>query len=1033
MIVPSGLVTFLFTDIEGSTKLAQEFPDSLAAALNTHNEILHEAIKSHNGFVFEIVGDAFCAAFEKPEDAVKAAVEVQKAFAAAKWVEVVIKVRIAIHCGKAEWNSPRYMGYMTLARTARVMSSAYGEQVIISNDVYEIFSNNLAADKYNHISFRDLGERRLKDLIKPMRLFQVIGEGLRLEFPPLKTLDSRPNNLPVQLTNFIGREEELRELNICMEQVRMLTIMGSGGTGKTRLAMQIAAEVIDSFENGVWFVELASLQDPRLLAQSVLWALGLHEVPKQNMEDTLMEFVKTKELLIVLDNCEHIVEACAKLSEKLLRASSKLKILATSREALRCNGERIHKTLSLKTPNPDEIVTAEKLSQYESARLFIERALMINPLFRLNDHNAPALSKICCRLDGIPLAIELAAARTGILTLEKINEKLDSKFKFLTSGKRTALPRQQTLKEMIDWSYELLQENEKRLWNRLSVFSNGWTLEEAEEICNDEKIAKDEILDLITNLSDKSVVFFNEKDLRYGMLETIRQYGDEKLRDSSDHEFFSKKHSKFYTGFVETIIPNLEGPDIVSWFKVLDSDRSNIDKALMWSSENEEVNFVRLASAMANYWYIRGNISEGLRWFEIILRKRPEKMYPEYCKIIFQMGRFSVVKSDNETAEKFLNESKEISAQLKDQSGVAASLCALGNIALSKSDFGKASEFYKESLAMNTANNNKSGIALCLNALGNVAHNSGDFPNAHELYQKSLKIYRDIGNKRAIAYSLNNLGSIDIARNAADEAFKQYEESLQIYREIGDKRGISFALNNLGNVAYGRGDFQKAFDLMEQSLQIFRETGDKRGIGTALTNLGNIALDLKDLVKAIKYLEDSLIIQRETADKKGIAEALSNYGSALFEIGSIEKSLETFIECLEISRELNLKHMIISNCHNLGRIEYIKGNYEEARKYFLESIELRIPSGENKFTELNKLQLIQLEVHSDNFPDSAKLLGHLETNTHAGFTENDKLLYEQLILKVKENLTEEDFSKNFANGKLLTGEEAVHIFKVHHE
>ncbi len=442
--IPSGNVTFLFTDIEGSTKLSQAFPDKLPAALERHHAILKDAIESNNGFIFQNVGDAFCCAFENAEDAVKAAVEIQRNLENEKWDEAVIKIRVGIHSGMAEWNGQDYMGYITLARTARVMSAAYGEQILVSNDAYEIYKENLVKEK--DISFRDLGERRLKDVIEPIRLYQVLSKDLREDFPPLDTLDARPNNLPLQLTSFIGREKEMKHAKEALRLNRLLTLAGTGGAGKTRLSLQTGAEVIDEFEYGVWFVDLAALNDPALLTATIIVALGIKEQSKKTTEETLIDFLKEKEILILLDNCEQLVHACADLTERLLSSCSKLKIIATSREALNCKGEKTYRIPPLTMPDPNSNYTPEQLAQYESVRLFIERALMVNPEFRVNNENSHALAEICSRLDGIPLAIELAAARTNALPVVKIYERLDDRFSLLTGGKRTALPRQQTLK-----------------------------------------------------------------------------------------------------------------------------------------------------------------------------------------------------------------------------------------------------------------------------------------------------------------------------------------------------------------------------------------------------------------------------------------------------------------------------------------------------------------------------------------------------------------------------------------------------------
>jgi len=561
--IPTGTVTFLFTDIEGSTKLSQEFPDTLPIALEKHHSILNVAIESNNGFVFEIIGDAFCCAFLNASDAVKAAYDAQLKLSKVKWDDAVIKVRIGIHSGNVEWNGKRYMGYITLARSARVMSAAYGEQILISNDAYERVKDKSTVTNQeigneslkNEISFRDLGERRLKDVIQPIRLFQIISPSLREDFPPLKTLDARPNNLPVQLTSFIGREEEMKHVKNLLKQTHLLTLTGSGGSGKTRLALQVAADVIDDFANGVWFVELAQLSDPNIILQEIGSALGLKGEGMSNLIDTIIEFLREKELLLILDNCEHLISECARVADALLRSCRKLKILATSREALRVEGETVYRIPSLSVPDIKVNHTLNSLFLYDSVKLFIERASTVNLDFSFSKINAQAVTQICYNLEGIPFAIELAAARVVSLPVEKIAERLNDRFHFLTGGKRTALPRQQTLDNMIDWSYGLLTESEKSILRRMSVFPGGLTLETVEDACSGGNIKTYEVLDLIYSLVIKSLVVSEESTKTYRLPETVRLYGIKKLIEF-DKQVFPGKTKLFHNdNFVDRIKP----------------------------------------------------------------------------------------------------------------------------------------------------------------------------------------------------------------------------------------------------------------------------------------------------------------------------------------------------------------------------------------------------------------------------------------------------------------------------------------------
>lgn len=984
---PTGMVTFLFTDIEGSTKLAQEFPETLPAALDKHNALMREAAESNNGFVFEIVGDAFCCAFQNADDAVKAAVMIQRNLAFEKWDDAVIKIRIGIHRGKAVWSGAAYRGYITLAQTNRILSAAYGEQILISNGTCEMVKDKIS----NEISFRSLGERRLKDLNEPVKLYQIVSVGLRQDFPPLKTLDARPNNLPVQLNSFIGREEEMKKIKNSLINTHLLTLTGPGGTGKTRLALQIAADIIDDFANGVWFVELASLNEPELLPHAVMQALGVQEQPKLKVESTLFDYLKDKELLIILDNCEHIVHDCAKLAEKLLQNSPKLKIFATSREALRCNGELTHQTLSLNTPGPKEKISAATLTQYESVRLFIERALAVNSSFTVNNNNAPAIAGICSQLDGIPLAVELAAARTKVLTAEKIYARLNDRFKLLTGGKRTALPRQQTLSALIDWSYELLSDNEKTLWNRLSVFSGGWTLEASEKICSDEKIiSEEEILELLNNLTEKSIVIFNIENQRYKMLETIKKFGDEKMRAANEQGKFSKKHSRFYIELAENASKNLRGNESLFWMNVLNNESGNVEMGLIRSLENSDNEAgARLAVAVAHYWQLRGNLSEGMRWLEAVAKNNTETMNSNYCKVNYFIGKFARLKGDFEKAKNFLQESLE---------------------------------FWRES-------GNEQGITDTLNSLGINEYDQGRYEQAAGFYEENLEIYKKNKNKRGIAVSLNNLGNVVSNQGDYVKAFGLYEESLTIRRELEDIVGIGITLNNLGILAYEQGDYVKATDLLQESLQIRREIGDINGVAICMMNLGNILYNQGEYISASNLYEEGLQIFREMGDKSGVADAINNLGKVLLEQNETDHALKLFEESIAIGREIGAESQIAVCLYYLGRVAFIKNQHEQARKNYYESLEIYNKTGNKKDNSLNILRIAELQIRSGYYNQAVRLLGFIQREYFEShkikFPKVDQIIFDESISRLKENLGEEEFLKCFEAGSSMTLEQTI--------
>src|SRR5512141_192403 len=616
---PTGTVTFLFTDIEGSTRLWQQKPDAMSVAHARHNEILKTIIESNDGYVFQVIGDAFCAAFHTARDALCAALESQKAVYHENWGEAVIKVRMGIHTGEAELQKGGdYRGFLTMSRLQRLMSAAHGGQTLLSLTTEELLQNDLP----NGVSLRDMGPRRLKDWNRPEQIYQLVVEGLPADFPPIRTLDASRQNLPAPTTSFIGREKEKAEIKQAIRAHRLITLTGSGGTGKTRLSLQVAADLLDQFADGVWFVELAPLTDPSLIPQTILSVLETSESQDKTITQALIERVRGKKLLLILDNCEHLIEATAKLVETLLSHAPELKILASSREALGVQGEMAWHVPSMSLPDARHSLSLDELSRLEAVRLFTERATLAKPHFQLTKDNASFVTQICYRLDGIPLAIELAAARVRALSVEQIAARLDDRFRLLTGGLRTALPRQQTLRAMIDWSYSLLSELEITLFRRLAVFVGGWTLEAAESVCGEERNGSD-VLDLITRLVDKSLVFIVEStgSVRYRMLETTRQYAREMLMMSEETRTFRDQHLDYFLKYAETAQPELRGRRQAEWMSLLETEHDNLRAALEWSQNTRPGLGLRIAVALIDFWDTRGHITEARHWLDVMLQK----------------------------------------------------------------------------------------------------------------------------------------------------------------------------------------------------------------------------------------------------------------------------------------------------------------------------------------------------------------------------------------------------------------------------
>ncbi len=584
--LPTGLVTFLFTDIEGSTQLWEQYPQAMEEAHARHDKILREAIQSNNGYVFQMIGDEFCAAFDTAEVAVRAAVKSQLDLHTENWGETPIHVRMGIHTGKAELQEDGvYHGYVTLSHAERVMSVAHGGQVLLSSTTQQLVQDELPKG----VELRDLGQQQLKDLSRPEHLFQLTIADLPSDFPPLNTLASARHNLPVQLTSFVGREKELAEVKHLLQETHILTLTGPGGTGKTRLSLQLAAEVLKEFLDGVWLVELAPLMDPTLVIPTVASTLGVREQPGRTILDALMDYVRSKSMLLLLDNCEHLIETCAQLTNTLLRTAPRLKILATSRESLGIAGETAYRVPSLPLPN------------------------------------------ICRRLDGIPLAIELASARTKVFPPEEIASRLDDRFRLLTGGSRTALERHQTLFALIEWSHNLLPEAERILLRRLAVFAGGWSFAAAQAVCG-EAIDED-VLNLLTHLVDKSLVAVEEEteEARYRLPETIRQYARDKLFESGESGLVRDRHLEFFLRFAESAEPKLRSGEQLEWLERIETEHDNLRTALAWSLESgKSARALELAGALYYFWVLRGNFSEGDKWVNDALafaeRKQSEKV-----------------------------------------------------------------------------------------------------------------------------------------------------------------------------------------------------------------------------------------------------------------------------------------------------------------------------------------------------------------------------------------------------------------------
>ncbi len=898
--LPSGTVTFLYTDIEGSTQLWEQYPQAMEVAHARHDQILREAIESNNGYVFQVIGDEFCAAFHTVGDAVRAAVKSQVDLQAENWGETPIRVRMGIHTGKAEVQQDGlYHGYLTLSHVQRLMSAGHGGQVLLSFTAQELVHDELPEG----VELRDLGKHRLKDFDRPEHLFQLNIAGLPSDFPPLHTLDSAHHNLPVQLTSFIGREKEIADVIHLLEKSRMVTLVGPGGTGKTRISIQVASEILDQYPDGVWLVELAPILDALLIPRTIASAIGLRDEPQRPVIDMLLlcDYLFDKELLLILDNCEHLVEASAQLADWLLHACPQIRILASSREALGMSGERLYLVPSLQLPDSLSPLTVESLSQCEAVRLFTERALAATQNFRLTDQNASSVAQICHHLDGMPLAIELAAGKIRALSAQQIAKRLDDRFRLLTSGSRTALPRHQTLQAVIEWSYNLLSPSEQTLFRRLSVFVNGWTLEAAESVCSDkDTITKDalktgDILELLTQLVNKSLVMTEETrdEIRYHMLETIRQFGSNKLGEANESEALCDRHLEYSLQLAETAEPHLRRAEQIEWLKRLDAEHENLRAALTWTMGKPSAEpALRLAGALGSFWHMRAYWLEGAKWLVQVLNKEwdtnSQAEKKARAKTLYRRAGIAEALDEMDNLKTSAETALALCEEVEDSWGSAYSWALIALQQAQSRMFRASRTSFQQSLNEFQKLGDSWGESFTLSWMGWVLKGTGTREEFLETTQRAIARARASGDRDRIAQSL--LGFVvELSRDSKwDEAERILQEAEQLFAEIDASFGINQVRHLRVQVFFAHGNLEKAKAEAELAIDYSIRVGEKNWQAVTLLLLALIAEGEHNLKSAAEYARRGMELRKEMAMLGSVASDILLVGLFEFQRGNLE-------------------------------------------------------------------------------------------------------------------------------------------------
>ncbi len=828
--LPTGTVTLLFTDIEGSTRLSQQLGDTrYRTLLEEHRRILRDAVTEHGGLEFGTEGDALFAVFISASKAAAAAVAAQRALAAHPWPDDGrISVRMGLHTGEvAREGDGGYVG-IALHRVARIAAAGHGGQVLLSSATRVVAGETLPAG----IGVRDLGEHHLKDFDAAERIYQVTAADLRTEFPGLRTIDATPNNLPRQLTSFIGREDAIAEARRLFNGTRLLTLTGPGGTGKTRLSLRLAEDLVSDFPDGVYFVALGPIRDPELVPSVIAGALRLVESSGRTPLDAVVDYLRDRRVLLVLDNFEQVIPAAPVVSE-LIRGAREARIVVTSRAPLRVSGEQELPVPPLGLPDPAHLPPASSLSQYDAVALFIERAATVRPDFRITTENAPAIAEICARLDGLPLAIELAAARVRLLSPQAILTRLERRLGLLSGGARDLPERQQTLRGAISWSHDLLDQVQQALFARLSVFVGGCSLTSAQTVCDPDGDLGGDVLDILSALVDQSLVRQEDRtgEPRFRMLETIREFAAEQLASRGEEAATRERHAYHFRDVAEAAAPHLTGVERARWLDLLEDDHDNFRAAIAWSIEvGDAVTGCRLLAALWRFWQSRDHLVEGAGRAEAILAL-PGTVPPAiHARAHEAAGGIAWWAGDIERVQREYEEAARLAREVGEPRLLADALYNLSfpySVSGPRGDSSIGAAFIDEAVTLYRSLGDESGLARAMWGLGNIQYFAGNFERVRGTFAEALALSRKVGDTFMTAWALHMLGSTEVHTGHLASSWGHLREAIEMMRAAGETTGLVLALDDFSDLANAAGDLPRAARLAGAARSLEDATGTR--------------------------------------------------------------------------------------------------------------------------------------------------------------------------------------------------------------